>query len=150
MATSSSKTKRASSAVSSLDNDMADTDNDTPSWDASDKYCRQFVRDLKHNDWLYSQVPSARTLIERGYLRYKGGKLLMPTYDMIRQYKDGTLPTYSFDIPSPIAAPSTGASPAAPPERQLRALAQQHQPPHPELERRLLQPLQPQPLAAAP
>ena len=115
MASGTGKKKRTSSALPANDNDMDDTTSDTPTWDTSDKHCRQFVRDLKHNDWLYSQVPSARTLIERGYLRYKGGKAIMPTYDMIRQYKDGTLPTYSFENPSPVTTVGTGPPAAAPP-----------------------------------
>ena len=55
MASGTGKKKRTSSALLADDNDMDDTTN-TPTWDTSDKYCRQFVRDLKHNDWLYSQV----------------------------------------------------------------------------------------------
>ena len=141
MASRTGKKKRASSALSANDNDMDDTTIDTPSWDTSDKFCRQLVRDLKHNDWLYSQVPSARTLIERGYLRYKGGKAIMPTYDMIRQYKEGTLPTYSFDDPSPVTTLEARAHRLPLRQHRLRALARQHQPPRPELGRPPHQPL---------
>ena len=101
-----SSKKRGSKPPHKTDNLMEDDKDDKPTWDTSDKMCRPFFRDLQQNDWLYSQVHGARTLVERGYIRYKGGKILVPTSDMVVQYKAGNLPVYSFEAPSPVAPPS--------------------------------------------